>query len=88
MYYSPHGKYPYQAWRARGNRVAPIDNPSSSTTNVQTTQCMYPWLGSTSDFFADYFCDNCREGFLTQRQLDDRLGSECPNLVYEYFGSE
>ncbi|PRP74013.1 hypothetical protein PROFUN_16457 [Planoprotostelium fungivorum] len=78
----------YQAWRARDNRVAPIDNPSSSTTNAQTTQCMYPWLGSTSDFFADYLCDNCREGFLTRRQLDDHLGSECPELVYEYFNSE
>ncbi|PRP72933.1 hypothetical protein PROFUN_17105, partial [Planoprotostelium fungivorum] len=67
----------YQAWRARDNRVAPIDNPSSNTTNAQTTQCMYPWSGSTSDFFADYLCDNCHEGFLTQRQLDDHLGSEC-----------
>ncbi|PRP76318.1 hypothetical protein PROFUN_14424, partial [Planoprotostelium fungivorum] len=72
----------YQAWRARDNRVTPIDNPSSSTTNAQTTQCMYPWLGSTSDFFADYLCDNCREGFLTRRQLDDHLGSECPELTF------
>ncbi|PRP73681.1 hypothetical protein PROFUN_16679, partial [Planoprotostelium fungivorum] len=36
----------YQAWRARDNRVTPIDNPSSSTDNsmyVSMTFLLLPW---------------------------------------------